>query len=652
MKFNSGPLAGKVENQGAITTPGGGQVYLIAADVENSGVITAPNGDVLLAAGKEVLLVDKNSPEIAVVVAAPEGQSLNLGSIVADAGRIGIYGSVVRQKGRISADSAVAEGGKIFLKATKQTVLDPESKISADGLGRADGGKVMVWSDKDTQASGVISAKGGDYGGNGGFVEVSGKEDLTYQALTDTRAPKGATGTLLLDPGSLDLQPGTGTNTANTFYSDNIAAALNLSDVILQTDATGNGDIIFAAGAHDYTVENTTTNKLTLLALSNGSTATGNISIPTDATITMPANAPLSLIAGWDGVDAANPALASKVTGHGNISMAGNASIVMNGGNLTIRASGEASLQNATTNATIPGSITVESKGDLTLNGALSANGSTTGGQINLTSAEGNVLFSGTSGIATATGADGKITVNVPLGSITTDEITANHIEGQNVILKTYKGVYGPTTSCGDNCIAYYSVPINAAYLDVSNSGTSTTFPENFVGINNTGTGTLTLKDLDTDTYSVNIAGTTGNLNVQANGPLDVQGVVNTSSAFFASSNNPVTLSTELSLANGWYNFAGSTININQNISALGLEFISDNAVNVADGKPSLPPVLMLTVAASVSAAIPAAPFPSVHLFRWTRPGWVLWLIPRYSVPTVMSSGRTLTTAPSVSHHL
>ena len=81
MKFSTGSVAGKIENQGTITTPGGGLVYLIATDVTNSGVITAPNGDIMLAAGKEVLLVDSSSPEIAIVVSAPEHQAINLVSI-------------------------------------------------------------------------------------------------------------------------------------------------------------------------------------------------------------------------------------------------------------------------------------------------------------------------------------------------------------------------------------------------------------------------------------------------------------------------------------------------------------------------------------------------------------------------------------------
>ncbi len=91
MKFNAGPTAGKIENQGTITTPSGGSVYLIAPDVTNTGIINAPNGDILLAAGKEVLLVDKSSPEIAMVVSAPANQAVNLGTLAADAGKVGMY---------------------------------------------------------------------------------------------------------------------------------------------------------------------------------------------------------------------------------------------------------------------------------------------------------------------------------------------------------------------------------------------------------------------------------------------------------------------------------------------------------------------------------------------------------------------------------
>lgn len=53
-KFAAGDVAGKVSNLGTITTPAGGQVFLIAPEVGNSGIITSPQGEVLLAAGHSV----------------------------------------------------------------------------------------------------------------------------------------------------------------------------------------------------------------------------------------------------------------------------------------------------------------------------------------------------------------------------------------------------------------------------------------------------------------------------------------------------------------------------------------------------------------------------------------------------------------------
>ncbi len=109
INFSGGPLSGRIENQGAIRTPAGGSIYLIAPDITNSGVIHAPNGDILLAAGQQVSLVESTTPEIAVVVSAPGNEVLNLGRIIAEAGRIGIYGGLIRHRGVVSADSAVVD---------------------------------------------------------------------------------------------------------------------------------------------------------------------------------------------------------------------------------------------------------------------------------------------------------------------------------------------------------------------------------------------------------------------------------------------------------------------------------------------------------------------------------------------------------------
>ncbi len=285
--FTAGDVAGKVANQGTITTPSGGQIFLIAPAVENSGVISAPNGDVVLAAGHSVQLFDSRDPNVQVVVSSPADQALNLGSIMAQGGRVGVFGALVNQRGVINANSAVrGENGKIVLKASGTTLVEAGSTTTATGsnlntggdimlLGqqvgvtgnavvdasgaagggtllvggdyqgknaavmnaqqayvgkdavlRADatdsgnGGKVVVWSDQATQMLGAISARGGAQGGNGGQVETSGHY-LDMQGKVDTRAPKGATGSLLLDPSDVYIADSQAIATANGMVGGN-----------------------------------------------------------------------------------------------------------------------------------------------------------------------------------------------------------------------------------------------------------------------------------------------------------------------------------------------------------------------------------------------------------------------------------------------
>lgn len=272
-KFSATGTAGSVRNEGAITTPSGGQVYLIASDVTNSGLISAPGGEVMLAAGHSVTLGDSRDPDIAVVVSAPSDQALNVGRIVADSGRVGIYGALVDQNGTVSATSAVAgTDGTILLKSSVATSLGAGSattvagagsggsvqilgprisltgaaavdasggtgggtvliggdvhggnpsvedalmtsvgsavRIDADALNSGNGGRVVVWSNQQTQMDGRISARGGAAGGDGGFVETSSKGVLDFEGLVDLRAPRGAAGNLLLDPSDIIIQFG------------------------------------------------------------------------------------------------------------------------------------------------------------------------------------------------------------------------------------------------------------------------------------------------------------------------------------------------------------------------------------------------------------------------------------------------------------
>ncbi|MGV8079157.1 MAG: filamentous hemagglutinin N-terminal domain-containing protein [Syntrophales bacterium] len=350
--FAAGATAAGIQNQGTISTPSGGKVYLIAPSVENSGLIHSPEGDVMLAAGRSVQMVDSLRSDIAVVVSAPADTALNLGQIIAESGKVGIYGGLIAQKGLVSADSAtVGEGGRIVFRATSGVTLDEGSVttaggaeggrievqsedgttavsgtvaatgtdgrggdiailgdhveltgpalvdasggsgggsiliggdyqganaavpnaettdvgsgavIRADALNTGDGGKVVVWSDDTTSFDGFISARGGASGGDGGSVEVSGKQTLVYRGLTDVRAPLGTTGTLLLDPTNYLIWSVGGDITGAA-----LGAQLELANVTIQTATAG---VQMGYIAVDDAVTWASANRLTLSAHSD-----------------------------------------------------------------------------------------------------------------------------------------------------------------------------------------------------------------------------------------------------------------------------------------------------------------------------------------------------------------------------------------------
>lgn len=173
MNFSAGSVAGRVANQGRISTPGGGQVILIAPQVENSGLIQSPGGEVVLAAGRSVKLADSGNPALHVVVSAPQDQAINLGQIVAQSGRIGIYGNLVNQRGLVSADTAaLGANGQIVLKASGDLLLEAGSLTSASGAGTGTGGTIHLLGERVGLTGNARVDASGESGG--GTVLVGG----------------------------------------------------------------------------------------------------------------------------------------------------------------------------------------------------------------------------------------------------------------------------------------------------------------------------------------------------------------------------------------------------------------------------------------------------------------------------------------------
>ncbi|MCX8501090.1 MAG: filamentous hemagglutinin N-terminal domain-containing protein, partial [Alphaproteobacteria bacterium] len=137
--------------------------------------------------------------------------------------------------GNLSAGS-----GKILLSSTNLTTIGSGATISADGGFNNNGGSVIIWSDNHTDFLGRISATGGTNSGNGGFVEVSGKHTLNFSGTVSTLAPNGKTGTLLLDPATIEIVTATpATPTAGVSYIETatLVTALNTTHVTINANA-------------------------------------------------------------------------------------------------------------------------------------------------------------------------------------------------------------------------------------------------------------------------------------------------------------------------------------------------------------------------------------------------------------------------------
>jgi filamentous hemagglutinin family protein len=295
MRFTDGALGSSVVNQGSLT---GGSVYLVGNAVRNEGAITTtPGGEVVLAAGNSVELVNPGTPNLRVEIVAPDNEARNLGTITAEAGRIGIYAGLIHNAGTLNASSAVAEGGRILLKAGKRVTLTSESVIDASGVG---GGRIAVLAGDTVNIGGRLDASA-PVSGNGGFVETSAqKVNIERSAFVTTLAAQGNTGTWLIDPTDYVIA-GDGSGDAS---GSDVAGWLASSSVVIATDPVDGQDILVNDAIPDWDSEHT----LTLTAKRN---------VVVNAGISNSGSGGLNLYAGWNG--SSGPATPTLVPSVGNV---------------------------------------------------------------------------------------------------------------------------------------------------------------------------------------------------------------------------------------------------------------------------------------------------------------------------------------------
>src|SRR5262245_35758835 len=376
-------------NKGTIQADGG-SVYLLArsADalldtvVNNTGIIRATslierNGTIILDGGSAGIVANSGTLDVAGHDAGTTG-----GTVKVLGEKVGLFnGSNINASGDVGGGTVLVGGnfhGFGPEQNAKETYVASNATINADAVNSGNGGQVAIWSNNGTEFYGSVSARGGAQSGDGGFVEISGKDSLVFAGTVDTSAPNGRGGSLLLDPSDIFIIDG--------------AAGDGAQDATLAA-TSGNDPNIIAFGDADVGANTVTVGQLQ---------AQGNTNITLEATNTI-------RVGTADGLTSANVNLSGTLTsstntltlsagngsgGAGNVTFNTGSVITTGGGSVAINAgqtgdaSGNAVLGAITTNG---GGITVTAQGSVSLVGAQNAGT----GDVALRTETGNITGSG-----------------------------------------------------------------------------------------------------------------------------------------------------------------------------------------------------------------------------------------------------------------
>lgn len=264
LKAHGGNIYGMaVKNEGRVAATGvtrsGGQIFLSAGGgkVRSTGSLKAKRSD---GSGGRVR-VDSGTTgktEIGGTVDA-SGENGAGGEIAILGNEIEVFdGTLILNDGETGGGRTYLGGGRHGADASLANAtnlsIGSGSLISANARGTGNGGEIVLFATDTTTVHGLVSAQGGTFGGDGGFIELSGQGRLYVPDLVGQvrlSAPLGASGTLLLDPANINVIHGTGGGIMGTTMTDGalMDVLANFPVLIWTSDygAGGEGDITFAA---------------------------------------------------------------------------------------------------------------------------------------------------------------------------------------------------------------------------------------------------------------------------------------------------------------------------------------------------------------------------------------------------------------------
>ncbi|HBY79869.1 MAG TPA: hypothetical protein DEG47_23335, partial [Cyanobacteria bacterium UBA11148] len=213
LEIEPAKLAAVTSNGEAPFRPQSLATLLTGSGVE-TGVSVTPKGQAQLTDSGTII---PNQPGVVIAsgnINASNSVSGNVGGSVNVLGdTVGVIGADINASGANGGGNIQVGGayqGNGTVPNANVTYVSADSTIKADALNRGDGGQVITWSDRTTGFYGNISARGGRRSGDGGFVEVSGKDNLVFDGKVDVRAALGFDGTILFDPRNITIVDGIG----------------------------------------------------------------------------------------------------------------------------------------------------------------------------------------------------------------------------------------------------------------------------------------------------------------------------------------------------------------------------------------------------------------------------------------------------------
>src|ERR671932_1038943 len=142
-------------------------------------------------------------------------------------GQVGLFGANINASGTIGGGRVLIGGdvqGQGAVPNANSTFISSDSIVTADATSFGDGGRVIVFAEDTARVFGNISAPGRMTGGNGGFIETSGRQKLEITTTPNVTGPSGLGGNWLIDPNNIEIVAGGGNtsiNAANPFVSTN-----------------------------------------------------------------------------------------------------------------------------------------------------------------------------------------------------------------------------------------------------------------------------------------------------------------------------------------------------------------------------------------------------------------------------------------------